>query len=244
MNYTLIFANLGLKLYHMRDYKLEAAKASLDFIKEGQTIGLGAGSTIANLVNLIAGDRSLAHSLTFVSSSFKTRAYLYEKGLRIQSSAYVEGLDTYFDGCDQFDRNLNALKSGGGIHTSEKILASMAREFILIGDASKSVVALDNSYPLVVEILPEALPLVLNRVKVAFPGSSVKLRMSSQKDGAVLSENGNLLADIHFEELPLLEVLNTTIKMIPGVVEHSLFYQLATKAIVADENGISMLNND
>jgi ribose 5-phosphate isomerase A len=225
----------------MRDYKLEAAKASLNFIKEGQVIGLGAGSTIANLVNLIAENSGLAQSLTFVSSSFKTRAYLYEKGMKIQSSAYIEGLDIYFDGCDQFDQDLNALKSGGGIHTSEKILASMAAEFILIGDASKSVQKLDNTYPLVIEILPEALPLVLNRIEKASAGAKVTLRMSTQKDGAVLSENGNLLADIYFAQLPPLEMLNVTIKMIPGVVEHSLFYQLATKAIVAGDNGINIL---
>jgi ribose 5-phosphate isomerase A len=241
MNYTLIFANLGLITTIMRDYKLEAAKASLDFIKKGQTIGLGAGSTVASLVNLVAEDLDLVQSLTFVSSSFKTRAYLQEKGLRIQASAYVESLDVYFDGCDQFDQDLNALKSGGGIHTSEKILASMANDFILIGDSSKSVVALDNQFPLVVEILHEALPLVLRRVKQAFPHSELTLRMSTQKDGAVLSENGNLLADIYFNELPPLDFLNVTIKMIPGIVEHSLFYQLATKAIVAGENGITML---
>lgn len=117
----------------------------------------------------------------------------------------------------------------------------MADEFILIGDASKSAVALDNSYPLVVEILPEALPLVLKRVAAAFPDSKTTLRMSSQKDGAVLSENGNLLADIHLAQLPALDMLNVTIKMIPGIVEHSLFYQLATKAIVAGENGITVL---
>lgn len=241
MNYTLKFANLGLKLNHMRDYKMEAAQASLNFIKEGQIIGLGAGSTIANLVNLLAENPPLAQSLTFVSSSFKTRAFLHEKGLRIQSSAYIDRLDIYFDGCDQFDKDLNALKSGGGIHTSEKILAAMADAFILIGDASKSAVALDNSYPLVVEILPEALPLVLKRVAAAFPVSKTTLRMSSQKDGAVLSENGNLLADILFAQLPALDMLNVTIKMIPGIVEHSLFYQLATKAIVAGENGITVL---
>lgn len=226
----------------MRDYKLEAAQASLNFIRVGQTIGLGAGSTIANLVNLITEDRALAQSLTFVSSSFKTRAYLHERGLKMQATAYIEGLDIYFDGCDQFDRDLNALKSGGGIHTSEKILASMANEFILIGDASKSAITLDNSFPLVVEILPEALPLVLKRVGGAFPESKITIRMSNQKDGAVLSENGNLLADIRFAELPPLEMLNISIKMIPGLVEHSLFYQLATKAIVAGQNGITVLD--
>lgn len=225
----------------MRDYKMEAAFAALDFVKAGQTIGLGAGTTIFHLTDLISNHADLAKSLTFVSSSFKTRSYLYKKGLNIQSSAFTEKLDLYFDGCDQFDKELNALKSGGGIHTSEKILASMAGDFILIGDEGKSVLDLDHRYPLVVELLPEALPFILRKIALLYPSTTVKLRMSSEKDGAVISENGNLLADIHFPVLPPLAELNVSVKMIPGIVEHSLFYRLATKAVIAGEHGITIL---
>lgn len=226
----------------MIDYKLEAAKASLKFIKEGQTIGLGAGSTIVHLVNLISEEREFAASLTFVSSSFKTRSYLLEKGLNVLFSNVLSKLDIYFDGCDQFDMDLNALKSGGGIHTSEKILASMASEFILMGDEGKMVARLDHTYPLVIEILQEALPVVLAHIQSVYPASVVKLRMSNQKDGALISDHGNLLADIHFTELPELSALNIAVKMIPGVVDHSLFYGMAAKAVVAGENGIRIVS--
>lgn len=226
----------------MIDYKMEAAKASLDFIKEGQTIGLGAGSTIVHLVNLISEQEELAASLRFVSSSFKTRAYLLEKGLNVIYSSALSKLDIYFDGCDQFDPDLNALKSGGGIHTTEKILASMASVFILIGDEGKMVTKLDHTYPLVVEILQEALPAVLNHIHSVYPASVVKLRMSNQKDGAVISDHGNLLADIYFTELPELSALNIAVKMIPGIVEHSLFYGMAAKAVIAGLNGIRVIS--
>lgn len=225
----------------MADYKMEAAKASLNFIKNGQVIGLGAGSTITNLVDLLSADLELVSSLTFVSSSFKTRAYLVEKGLNVKVAGMVKEIDIYFDGCDQFDTQLNALKSGGGIHTSEKILASMAKEFILIGDESKLTTKLDVTFPLVIELLAEALPIVFNTIQFKYPDAVLQLRMSTQKDGAVISENGNLLADIRFTELPELKELNTHIKMIPGVVEHSLFYQLASKAVIAGENGIRIM---
>ncbi len=119
----------------MTDYKMEAAKAALQFIKPGQIIGVGAGSTIANLVGLLAADSGLAASLTFATSSFKTAQLIIEKGLNIKAAEHLTRLDIYFDGCDQFDEQLNALKCGGGIHTSEKILASLADEFILLGDA-------------------------------------------------------------------------------------------------------------
>lgn len=225
----------------MTDYKLEAAKAAFKFIKAGQTIGLGAGTTVFHLVDMISRDQDLVRSVVLVSSSFKTNAYLLQQGLNIKSSSMVKHLDIYFDGCDQFDQELTALKSGGGIHTSEKILASMAGEFILMGDEAKFTSQLDITYPLVVEILPQALQIVLDRLESVCPGAAIKLRMSNQKDGAVISENGNLLADIQFSSLPQWQQLNVQVKMIPGIVEHSLFYRLATKAVIAGENGVRVI---
>jgi len=225
----------------MIDYKLEAAKAALQFIKAEQIIGLGAGSTVAHLIDLIRSDKQLAQSITFVSSSFKTNTYLLQNKLNVQSPALISKIDVYFDGCDQFDKDLNALKSGGGIHTAEKILASMANEFILMGDEGKYAEKLDVTYPLVIEIIPMALQAVLSGLALSFPDANVKLRMSNQKDGALISENGNYLADIHFTKLKELQSLNTEIRMIPGIVEHSLFYKMATKAIVSGKEGTKII---
>ena len=225
----------------MTDYKLEAAKAAIEFIKPGQTIGLGAGATISHLVNLISREPPVAGTVTFTSSSFKTTNLLLDNGLKVLSSALLQHLDIYFDGCDQFDTELNALKSGGGIHTTEKILASMADEFILIGDESKFVEKLDTAYPMVIEILPQALKIVLHRLASDYADAKVILRMSTQKDGAVISENGNLLADVHFVKLMELQKLNAYLKLLPGIVDHSLFYRMATKSIVAGKSGIKII---
>jgi ribose 5-phosphate isomerase A len=225
----------------MTDYKVEAAKAAMEFIQAGQTIGLGAGTTVSHLVTMICQDKDLADSLIFTSSSFKTTTGLLENKLRVQSPSLLNHIDIYFDGCDQFDTELNALKSGGGIHTTEKILASMADEFILMGDEGKFADKLDNTYPVVIEILPLALQVVLHQLKLSYPGVVVKLRMSNQKDGAVISENGNLLADVHFATIMEPQKLNIQLKLIPGVVDHSLFYRMATKSIIAGKLGISVI---
>jgi ribose 5-phosphate isomerase A len=226
----------------MTDYKMEAAKAALQFIKPGQIIGVGAGSTIANLIELLAADSRLASSLTLATSSFKTAGLIMEKGLNIKAAEHLTKLDIYFDGCDQLDAQLNALKSGGGIHTSEKILASLANEFILLGDAGKSIQSLDTTYPLVLEVLPTALQLVQQWLAKNIPTAKATMRLSTQKDGAVMTENGNYLLDVYFAELWPLEKMNA-IKMVSGIVEHSLFYGIAKKAIIAGEGGVRILTS-
>lgn len=222
----------------MADLKLQAATEAIKLIRPGQVIGLGAGSTMAHLVNLIAANAELAKSLVLTSSSFKTTALFNSKGLGVRSPAYLKRIDIYFDGCDQFDAGLNALKCGGGIHTGEKILAAMADEFILLGDVQKFTERLDNTYPLVLEILPQALQSVIGKLAFKFQGATLTLRTGAEKDGAVISDNGNYLLNINFTQLPELDKLNCDIKMIPGVVEHSLFYQMATKAIIAGPDGV------
>lgn len=224
----------------MTDFKLEAAKAAMQFIKPGQTIGVGAGSTIANLLSLISADKDLAATLTFATSSFKTAQLIAQNNFRLLSGEQVKHIDIYFDGCDQFDAQLNALKCGGGIHTSEKIMASLADEFILIGDASKRVEKLNNTYPLVLEVLPTALHLVNKWLATFMPTAKINMRMSTQKDGAVITENGNYLLDVFFAQPMLIDEMNA-LKMVPGVVEHSLFVGLASKAIIAGEDGVKIL---
>lgn len=225
----------------MTDYKMEAAKAAVKFIKPGQSIGLGAGTCVANLLALLVADSSYANSLTFASSSFKTTSLIIDHGLNLLANTQLKTLDIYFDGCDQFDIDLNALKSGGGIHTSEKIMASIAKEFIIIGDSGKFTTSLDTTYPLVIEVLPNALQLILQWLIKNIPEAKATIRMAAKKDGAVITENGNLLLDVYFTQLIDLEEMNR-IKMVAGVVEHSLFYKLASKAIIAGEEGISILS--
>lgn len=222
------------------NYKMQAAMEALRHLK-GNVIGLGAGTSIAYLVNLIAENSSLASALTFTSSSFKTTNLLIEKGLNVQTTAYLSEIDVYFDGCDQFDAQLNALKSGGGIHTNEKILATMAKEFILIGDYEKYVKQFDLKYPVVIEVLPQALKAVSAKLTQQFPNAVLSLRTSKEKDGAVVSDNGNYLLDVYFKVVPDWANVNSSIKMMTGVVEHSLFYGLATKAIIAGNEGISII---
>ena len=220
------------------DYKMEAAKEALKLIRPGSTIGFGAGSTMANLIGLIKGDEALAASLITLTSSFTTRRLLQQQSFAVREMGWTDRVDLYFDGCDQFDRRLSALKSGGGVHTTEKVLASMADEFIIVGDFAKRVERLEPTYPLVLEVIPEALSFVSDRVKKFFNPVKSELRLSNKKDGAVITERGNFLIDCWFDPFPEPAVINDRMAGIPGVLEHSLFYNLAQRAIVAGPDGI------
>jgi ribose 5-phosphate isomerase A len=222
----------------MQDFKKEAAREALKLIRADSTVGFGAGSTMANLIGLIREDAALAASLKTLSSSFTTRQLLRQQGFSVQDSGSTAQIDFYFDGCDQFDRRLSALKSGGGVHTSEKVLAAMADEFILVGDAGKRVERLGPTYPLVLEVIPEALAYVSDRIKRFFSPVRSELRLSDKKDGAVITERGNFLIDCWFDPFPEPAVINERMIGIPGILEHSLFYNLAQRAIVAGPEGV------
>ncbi|KKO91614.1 hypothetical protein AAW12_09725 [Sphingobacterium sp. Ag1] len=228
----------------MNNLKQEAAKAALQLLKPDQLIGLGVGSTIAYFIELIAGSISFKSSLKFTSPSFETKILLQENDLTCMDNSTLATLDYYFDSCDQVDMHLNAFKSGGGVHTGEKIMANMAQQFILLVDGAKMVDKLTTKHPLCVEIIPEAWLSVLKELKSSYSTAiaDVVLRKSEQKSGPLLSERGNFLADIYFYTLPDIFDLNKQIKLITGVVEHSLFYRLCSQCLLATEDGITHLS--
>ncbi len=226
----------------MADFKKDAAAAALRLIKPDSTIGLGAGSTMAHLVAMIKADVTLARSLKLVTSSFPTRQLLLQEGFTVLESGWLSRIDLYFDGCDQFDHRLNALKSGGGVHTAEKVLAAMADEFVLVGDVSKKADRFDGRYPLVAEVVPEALAYVTNVLTRWVQPVKCQLRMSDKKDGAVITERGNYLIDNWFEPFPEPAMLNQRLAGIVGLVEHSLFYNMARRAVIAGPDGIQILD--
>ncbi|MEO5996628.1 MAG: ribose 5-phosphate isomerase A [Chitinophagaceae bacterium] len=223
------------------DYKKQAAQKAAELIQTNTVIGFGAGSAMAHMVAFLKEKVETGLTVKVVTSSFTTRMLLLQNNFEVQDTATTSSIDIYFDGCDQFDKNLNALKSGGGIHTNEKILAVMANEFILVGDDSKYVEKLEVKFPVVIEVLPQIVSYLPPILKKMYPGVRTELRMSNKKDGAVISDNGNYIFDLWFEELPELATINPTLKNIAGVIETSLFYDIAKRAVIAGGEGIRVL---
>ncbi|MGP7817133.1 ribose 5-phosphate isomerase A [Niallia sp. 01092] len=221
--------------------KKRCAKEALQFIHPNTIIGLGGGSTIAYLINYI---QSTNLAVKIVTPSTKTRMLCINNGLEVLPTSSVEKVSVAFDGCDEVDEQLFALKSGGGIHTKEKLIANMAEEYILLIDESKFVPSLTCKHPIVLEILEDSLTYVEKKIHEI--GGKCSIRHSAEKDGYTISDNGNLLMDVHFEKVDDFTTLQEKLKSICGVVETSLFTKEVTKVLIAKETGFQVIskNND
>ncbi len=216
------------------DLKQEAARTGATLIREQKKVGLGEGSTIAFLVAELK-TRPVVNDRTFYSSSEKTKRLLADAGFQTGELSGTTAIDIYFDGCDQLDHSLNALKSGAGIHTMEKLLASMASEFILLADESKYVSRFDGKFPLVVELIPEAFSFVRSRLSALAPGGSISRRDTG--DLPVLTRHGNWLIDCGLPDWGKALSIGAAIKQLTGVVDTSLFTGLCKRAVIAGFGG-------
>ena len=210
--------------------KKTCAKYASKFIKDGMVVGLGGGSTIQYLIDYVKDK-----DIQVVTPSVKTALKAQKEGLTVLNTQYVDHVDIAFDGCDEVDFNLNALKSGGGIHTQEKIIASMANEYIVLIDESKFHETLAFKTPVVVEVLPKAYGIVKKKLQLL--NGNVVERVSDNKDGIMISDEGNLLLDVYFTDVNDISKLNQTLLMMPGVVDTSLFVDIITGIIMVNAKG-------
>lgn len=222
------------------DLKKICAKEAMKYIKNGMTVGLGGGRSIAYLAEYVKADKGL--KIRIVTPSVKTKLLCIENGLEVLHTGFVEKIDVAFDGCDQVDENLNALKSGGGIHTKEKLIASMADDYILLVDETKVEKSLTFKSPVVLEILEDSIKYVER--KVLELGGKPEIRSSDIKDGFTISDSGNLLMNVFFKNISDIKKLNDELINICGVIETSLFTNVITKALIASENGIRVISKN
>jgi ribose 5-phosphate isomerase A len=156
----------------------------------------------------------------------------------VRPLAELPELDVYVDGADEVciaGGGLNLIKGGGGALLREKIVASAAKEFIVVADSTKLVEVLGR-FPLPVEIIQMALPLVLP--KLADLGFTPKLRQKKDASGPYVTDEGNYILDCWSTGIAEPESTAAEIRSIIGVVEHGLFLGMATLALVAGEDGV------
>jgi len=211
-----------------------------DFVRDGMQIGIGTGSTVAFFIEELGRRIRGGLHIQGVATSYYTRLLCIRNGIPILDSMMLDHLDLAVDGADEIDPSLNAIKGGGAAHTCEKVIASMADEFILIADETKLVSNLCINFPLPVEVIPAALALAEKRIGEL--GGTPRIRRAIRKDGPVITENGNFILDITFQAAPEdLELLDVRLKKIPGLLETGLFLGMAQKALIGSAGSVRMI---
>ncbi|XP_038694588.1 ribose-5-phosphate isomerase-like [Tripterygium wilfordii] len=220
-------------------YALEhaLAKRAVGLVKSGMVIGLGTGNTasiaIEELGKLIR--QGLLKDIVAVGVNCQSRVVARLCGIKTVDLNDVSNIDISFDGADEVDFNKNLLKGGGGAHTMQKVIDSVAKECVIFVDHTKVVRQLGSSFPVPVEVLPLAISPVLRRLVTL--GGVPEIRSALKKDGPVVTDLRNILIDVSFPNgIHNPADLEGCINMIPGVVENGIVSGTAPTVLVGIEN--------
>lgn len=209
--------------------KEAAARASLRFIKDGQVVGLGTGSTAAYFIKLLAEQVRNGLRIRGIPTSDRSRELAMSLGIPLTTLDECQEIAVTVDGADEVDPQLRLIKGGGGAALREKIVASATRQMIVVADASKRVQRL-GKFPLPVEVIKFAQALVCKRISAL--GAQVRLRQNVDGTSYVTDENNHIL-DCSFGEIRDPDGLARELSEMPGVVEHGLFIGMASVALFA-----------
>ncbi len=209
----------------MTDLKAKAAHAALEYLGDNMIIGVGTGTTVSYFIDELAKIRHRFDAC--VASSCATEARLRAAGIQVIDLNTVDELSVYIDGADEVNARCEMIKGGGGALTREKIIASVALQFICIVDETKFVQHLGAVHPIAIEVIPMARSYVAREL--------VKLGGDPVYRHGFTTDNGNIILDVHNMPLGCLpKTLEDTINTIPGVVENGIFgSRLADKVLVA-----------
>ena len=216
------------------------ATKAMKYIKNNTTIGLGAGRNIACLIELISKSAEDNLGIKVVTPSDHTKNLCIKNGIELIPTCFVDEIDVAFDGCGEVDEEFYASKGGGGVFTKEKIIASMAKEYILLIDEQKLKKELSCNHSVSLEVVKDSLGYVSKMARNL--GGNPVVRTTNNKDGYVVTDDGNFLLDIKFENVKDFKKLNDNLNDIVGVIGTSLFMREATKLIVAGENGVRVIS--
>ena len=204
---------------------------ALKYVKPGTIVGVGTGSTAAHFIDALGTMKGQIEGV--VSSAAASTEKLKSLGITVFDLNEVDSLDIYVDGADEINGHMQMIKGGGAALTREKIVAAVAKKFICIVDSSKQVDILGN-FPLPVEVIPMARSYVAREL--------VKLGGQPEYRQGVLTDNGNVILDVHNLKIMDAIALEKQINGIAGVVTVGLFANRgADVALVGSADGVKTI---
>ncbi len=219
------------------------ADAAINEVQSDMILGLGSGSTAALMIKSLADEISSGklRNIRGVATSFQSEVLALQLDIPLIDLGSVSKIDLAIDGADEVDPRFQLIKGGGACHVREKLVASKADQLLIVVDETKLVQNLNKSFPLPVEVLPNAWKQVQDVIS-EMNGSST-LRMATKKAGPVVTDQGNLILDVLFKNgIKNPKEIEVSINNIPGVLENGLFVDLTDKVLVGKiENNIPIV---
>ena len=219
------------------------ADAAIKEVNSDMILGLGSGSTAALMIKSLANEirSGKLKNIRGVATSFQSEVLALQLDIPLIDLTSVSQIDLAIDGADEVDPGFQLIKGGGACHVREKLVASKANRLLIVIDETKVVKNLNLSFPLPVEVLPNAWKQVQDVIS-EMNGSST-LRMATKKAGPVVTDQGNLILDVFFNDgIKNPKDIEMSINNIPGVLENGLFVDLTDKVLVGKiENGIPVV---
>ncbi|MGV0820386.1 ribose-5-phosphate isomerase RpiA [Martelella sp. FOR1707] len=225
-----------------RQLKIKAAETALEYVEDGMRLGIGTGSTAREFIALLGEKVANGFNVIGVPTSEATARQCLELGITLNSLDETPELDLTIDGADEIDPALNLIKGGGGALLREKIVASSSKAMIVIADETKVVDCL-GAFPLPIEVMPFG----LGATRLAIERAASRLNLSGSLDlrqsgdGPYMTDGGHYIIDASFGRIHDAQALSDALNAIAGVVEHGLFIDIATLAIVASDGGVRTL---
>ena len=204
------------------EMKKIAAQAALQFVKPDMIVGVGSGSTVNCFIEALGTLKDQIKGA--VAASKNSEELLRQQGIEVFSTNDVSSLDIYVDGADEINPQKMMIKGGGAALTREKIVAALAKNFICIVDSSKQVDVLGSTFPLPIEVIPMARSQVARKL--------VTLGGAPEYREGVVTDNGNIILDVHNFAIMNPVEMEKELNNIAGVVTNGVFALRPTNTVI------------
>jgi len=231
-------------LIALEELKLKAAQRAVDCVRPGMKLGLGSGSTARRFVDLLAARVKDGLAIVGVPTSQATFEQARSLGVPLATLDEFPELDVTIDGADEIDSARRLIKGGGGALLREKIVAAASRSMIVIADETKLVDRL-GAYPLPVEVAPFGIGATRRQIerRSAELGLRGAIELRRESGTVFVTDGGHHILDCAFGAIDDPEALAIALENIPGVMAHGLFLGLASAAIIARADGLTLLGD-